>query len=84
MVASPDSGFNDLGVCPLTAFLDGGGEDGVALTMEADGSGAIYPVVYVRKRGSASEHQLPPVGLAEYVTAEHSRALKSALDVLST
>ena len=84
VVASPDSGFNDLGVCPLTAFLDGGGEDGVALTMEADGSGAIYPVVYVRKRGSASEHQLPPVGLAEYVTAEHSRALKSALDVLST
>ena len=33
-------------------------QDVVAMTVEADGTGAIYPVVYVRHDGRLAEHAL--------------------------
>jgi thioredoxin reductase len=60
----PRLGVHDSGLVPLAAFVDGAGDDGsgdaIALTLEADGSGSIYPVVYLRRGGSLEEHVLEP------------------------
>ena len=53
--ADPAGGMRDDGVQPLTHVLDGGGPDALAATLEADGSGAIYPVVYTRIGGKVVE-----------------------------
>ena len=48
-------GPRDEGVLPLRRSRRGGDDgagDAIAVTLEADGSGAIYPVVYVRRAGS--------------------------------
>lgn len=82
VVGDLSDGFTDLGVMPLTAFIDKPGDDGVALTMEADGTGAIYPVMYIKRRGNVTEHQLPPVDPIEFSANDRSRAAKSALDTL--
>ena len=79
---SPDGGFLDRGVSPLTAFVDSEGDDGAALTIEADGSGQFYPVLYVRKNGAVTEHQLPQIGFANSINLEHGNALQSALATL--
>jgi hypothetical protein len=65
----------DEGVVPLAAFLDGGGGDGIAVTLEADGSGAIYPVVYVRRGDRTSEHDLDPDPLLDFASPRYRRAL---------
>ena len=39
---------------------DDGAGDAIALTLEADGSGAIYPVLYVRRDGRLDEHMFEP------------------------
>jgi thioredoxin reductase len=68
----PSAGPRDEGVVPLAAFVDGTGSDGagdaVAVTLEADGSGAIYPVVYVRRGGRFEEVTLDPDPLLRYDT----------------
>jgi len=55
----PSAGPRDEGIVPLAAFVDGIGDDGtadaLALTLEADGTGALYPVVYLRRDGRAEE-----------------------------
>jgi hypothetical protein len=75
----PADGPRDEGLVPLEAFVDGGGDDGagdaVALTLEADGSGAIYPVVYVRRDGRVEEHMFDPDLLLRYDTPEVRRRL---------
>jgi thioredoxin reductase len=45
-----------------------GSADAVALTIEADGSGAIYPVVYVRRSGAIKDHVIEPDVLLRYDT----------------
>ena len=66
-------GPRDVGIVPLAAFVDGTGDDGtgdaIALTLEADGTGAIYPVVYVRDGGKLGEHVFEPDLLLRYETA---------------
>lgn len=79
LTASPESGIRDRGIVPLTAFLDERDGDGIALTIEADGTGAIYPMLYVRRRGRIQEHRLPPDIRANYETPEHRKALAPAL-----
>lgn len=76
---SAETGIVDEGTVPLTTFLDGSGRDGVALSVEADGSGAIYPVAYVRRGGTTSEHPLPPNPMFDFATPEHRAALADAL-----
>ncbi len=82
VAVSPADGLRDLGIMPLTAFLDEPGGDGLALTMEGDGTGAVRPMLYVRKAGTVTEHTLPDSDLADYTTVEHRRAAASALEVL--
>lgn len=60
------AGIVDDGVQPLTHFLDAGGDDAIAVTLEADGTGAIYPVLYTRVRGDIRERNLQPDPLLRY------------------
>jgi thioredoxin reductase len=68
----PAEGIHDEGIVPLAAFVDSTGDDGtadaMALTIEADGSGAIYPVVYTRRAGRLDEHVFEPDTLLRYDT----------------
>ncbi len=79
VTASPEDGVRDEGVLPLTSFLDGGGPDGVALTVEMDGAGGIAPVAYVRKNGKAVERALPSHPLLDFECGEHRQTLAAAL-----
>lgn len=76
---SRDTGIRDRGVIPVTAFLDEPGGEGVALTMETDGTGAVFPVLYVRSGGSVTEHKLPDSDIADYAGIEHQKGANSAL-----
>jgi hypothetical protein len=62
----------DEGIVPLAAFVDGQGDDGqgdaLALTLEADGTGAIYPVLYVRRDGRVDERPVEPDPLLRFDT----------------
>jgi thioredoxin reductase len=76
-------GPRDEGIQPLSHFLDAGGRDAVAMTIEADGHGAIYPVVYVRRGGQTEEHALEPDPLHDYESSVYRRALGTILERLS-
>ena len=80
VTVAPDEGIRDGGIVPLVTFLDDGGPDGIALTIEADGSGAIYPAVYVRRAGRIEEELLPTHPLLDFRTSEHREQLAGALD----
>ena len=76
---APADGIRDEGIVPLVHALDGMTQDLVAMTVEADGTGQIYPVAYVRKDGRLTEHALPSHPLLDYATADHRAALAGAL-----
>jgi hypothetical protein len=78
----PDAGVRDEGIMPLTAFLDGGGADAVAMTIESDGT-SIYPVVYVRQGGRNEEHALEADPLHDFQSLAYRRALGTILDRLT-
>lgn len=83
VTASADGAFHDRGVIPLTVFLDGDIDaDGIALTMEMDGTGAVFPVLYVRRGGSVMEHVLPPSDFADYGSLDHRKATEAAIESL--
>jgi thioredoxin reductase len=68
----PAAGPRDEGIVPLAAFVDGLGDDGtgdaLGLTLEADGTGAIYPVIYLRRDGRVEERMIDPDPLLRYDT----------------
>jgi thioredoxin reductase len=74
IAVDPQAGIVDDGVQPLTHWLDSG-IDGLALTLEADGSGAIYPALFARKGGTLTERTLDPDPLLRYDTPEVRRAI---------
>ncbi len=82
VVLDPDEGVLDVGILPLTHFLDHGGPDAVAMTIESDG-GSIFPVVYVRRDGTVEEHALDPDPLHDFEGLAHRRALGTILDRLT-
>ena len=48
----PATGIRDDGIGPLAPFVDeAAGGDALAITLETDGSGAVYPVLYARVDG---------------------------------
>jgi thioredoxin reductase len=79
---SPDTGAADVGIQPLSHFLDAGGPDAVATTLEANAAGEIYPAVYIRQRGALREVLLEPDPLLDYRADAHQSALRSALKPL--
>jgi hypothetical protein len=52
------------------------------MSLEADGTGSIYPVVYVRRSGAMSEVSLDPHPLLDFTTPEHRAQLVAALQPL--
>jgi thioredoxin reductase len=66
------AGARDAGIVPLAAFVDAAGDDGagdaLAITLEADGSGAIYPVLYLRRGGRVEERAIDPDALLRFDT----------------
>jgi thioredoxin reductase len=62
----PEAGLVDDGVQPLTHYLDAGGPDAVAATLEADGTGAIFPVLYTRMGGEIRERAMQADPLLRY------------------
>jgi thioredoxin reductase len=84
MSADEAAGVRDDGILPLTDFLDSGGPDGIAMTVEADGAGNIYPVVYVRRGGAVSEHAMEPDPLMDFSGPNHRRQLADVLGRIVT
>ena len=71
----PDAGPVDDGVQPLTHYLAAGGPDAIAVTLEADGTGAIYPVLYSRIDGEILEHNIEADPLLRYDGPDVRRAI---------
>jgi thioredoxin reductase len=79
ILADPDRGIIDDGILPLQLFVDGSGADGIAVTVEANAAGEIYPAIYVRKGNVISEHLLPSNPLLDFETVEHRKQVADAL-----
>ena len=60
VVLDGDEGPADAGVQPLVHFVDEAGPDAVAVTVEVDADGAIFPAVYLRRAGRLSETRIDP------------------------
>jgi thioredoxin reductase len=78
----PTTGVRDEGIQPLTHFLDAGGPDAVAATLEANGSGEFYPALYLRKGGVIEEKLLDPDPLLDFRGDEHRKTMEAALKPL--
>ena len=71
-----DNGEAD--ILPLADFLDHPPHDAVAVAVEMNAQGEIYPAVYTTN-GDGEEHLLPPNPLDDYTGEEHLRELRSLL-----
>jgi thioredoxin reductase len=65
-------------VVPLTHFLDHPPHRAVAVTVEMNADGTVYPVVYTMNAG-AEEHALPPHYLNDFEGEEYRRELEALL-----
>jgi thioredoxin reductase len=79
LVRDEKRGIVDEGILPLQHFLDAGPPDAVAATLEENPAGDIYPVLYTRKSGVATETDLSPNPLHDFRTREHENAVVAAL-----
>ena len=75
----PAGGWRDDGVQPLAHILDAAGPDLVAFTLDSDGSGAIYPILFARHGGTTTEHVVDPDPLGRYDTDVTRRTIVEAL-----
>jgi thioredoxin reductase len=70
--------LHDEGIVSLADFVDSGGPDAIAITIETDDTGDIHPAVYVRRRGRVDgDARLDGSPLHEYRTTAHRRELLS-------
>jgi thioredoxin reductase len=70
------AGIRDEGVLPLEHFVDEGPADGVAVAVEMDGRGEIYPAVYVRRGGELEERELDPHPVRAFDEEPYRRELE--------
>ena len=75
-----ETGITNEGVIPLQSFLDSGRSDAVAATLESNGQGDPYPVIYIRRDGSVSEHALAPHPLLDFTGTDYQHELRTVLD----
>ncbi|HEX7950195.1 MAG TPA: NAD(P)-binding domain-containing protein [Candidatus Limnocylindrales bacterium] len=75
LTADPAGGLRDDGVQPLAEVLDVAGPDALIATLEADGSGAIFPVIYSRVGGQIVERAIEPDPLQRFDTADTRLAI---------
>jgi hypothetical protein len=71
-------GMRNEGILPLEDWVDRGG-DGIAVSVEMDEKGTIYPAVYRRRGGDFSEHSFPPDVQHQFEGEEYRRALAALL-----
>jgi thioredoxin reductase len=64
---------------PLAHFLDAAGPDGVAVAVEANADGDVYPAVYVKRNGEVSERLLSPHHLHDFRGPDYERELGGVL-----
>jgi thioredoxin reductase len=76
------AGIFDEGIWPLAWYVDAGPPNSVAATLEADGTGNIYPAIYIRRDGQTSEHLMTAHPLLDYQTADARRQLAEILGQL--
>ena len=77
--ADGSGGAVDVGIVPLSHFVDSDGADAIAVTLETDATGDIHPAVYVRRGDAVGEHLLPGDTLLRFDTGEHRAQLTSVL-----
>jgi thioredoxin reductase len=75
----PTAGILDEGIGPLADFVDAGGPDALAITLEMDGSGDVYPVLYTRTAGRVAEHRIDAHPLLDYETPAARTAIAAIL-----
>jgi thioredoxin reductase len=63
-------------IVPLAHFLDHPPHDALAVAVEMDAEGSIYPAVYTTN-GDVEEHLLPPHHLNDFEGEEHVRELEA-------
>jgi thioredoxin reductase len=78
VLSSDEGAMHDEGILPLEDWIDRGG-DGVAVAVEMDEKGTIYPAVYRRRGGDFAEHALPTDVLHRYDGDVYRRELASLL-----
>jgi thioredoxin reductase len=61
-----EDGLQDDGILPLQIFVDEPGPDAVAVAIEMDAEGTIYPSVYLRLRNDVQEYPLESHPLHQY------------------
>lgn len=66
-------------IAPLAAYLDDPGSDSVAVAVEMNATGEVYPAVYTTRAGETREHLLSPDLLNDFRGPEHERELRAAL-----
>jgi thioredoxin reductase len=79
LTVDPDDGIHDIGIWPLAWFVDAGPPNAIAATLEADGTGNIYPAIYLRRDGQTTEHLMAAHPLLDYNTADARRELSDIL-----
>ena len=80
LTADPAGGLRDDGVQPLAHVLDAGGPDALAATLESDGSGAIYPVLYTRIGGKIVEQAIEPDPFMRFDSLDARRTITDLVE----
>lgn len=73
----------DRGVQPLVHVLDTGGPDALAITLESNATGSVYPVLYLRIAGRIQEHVLDPDPAQVYTRARYEREVTTVIAPLT-
>jgi hypothetical protein len=81
-VFSVGAEIRDEGTVPLTAFLDSGPPNGVAVTLESNGVSDPYPAIYLRRSDAVSEHLLEPNVMLDFLGPGYLKEVDSLLSEL--
>jgi thioredoxin reductase len=75
LTADGSGGLRDDGIQPLSHLLDSEGPDAIIASLESDGTGAIFPMLYSRLGGKVVERALDPDPLLRYDTSDTRLAI---------
>jgi thioredoxin reductase len=81
-VLSLNGAIRDEGIVPLEHFVDEAGPDSVAVAVEMDPEGRIYPAAYVRAGGRLVERPLPDHPAHFFQSEAPRRALAATLELI--
>jgi hypothetical protein len=66
-------------ILPLAAYVDEPSPGSVAVAVEMNAEGDVYPAVYLERDGSVRERLLPPHHLNDFRSPEHEEELRALL-----